>query len=75
MTSINKSFGDQCKCNHYEGEHQSIKKQASIESVTRDFSYIIPPGEWPSEFSRGKCNICNCIHFEPKKKKRWWGSK
>lgn len=66
-----KSFGEKCTCSHFENEHQSVKKMTSNESVTRDYSYIIAPAEFPLEFSRGKCKICDCSSFEPKKKK-WW---
>ena len=62
------SYGKKCKCGHFEGEHQSKKKSSSIESVTQDYAYIIPPAEFPSEFIRGPCRICNCNMFNPEKK-------
>ena len=71
-SSNNKPFGNKCKCTHFESQHQSIKKQASIKSVTQDFRYMIPPAEFYSEFTRGGCKICDCSGFEVQKKKNWW---
>ena len=60
-------FGEKCKCNHYESEHASVKKRNSIEALTQDYAYLIPPAEIPSQFTRGKCKICTCNEFLPKK--------
>ena len=67
----NKPFGNKCKCSHLESEHQSMEKKATVESATRDYSYIIAPAEFYPVHYRGECKICNCGSFEPKKKK-WW---
>ncbi len=65
-----KSFGDNCKCGHFESDHEGVKKKSTIESATRNYSFIIPPGDFPTESGRGKCNICNCTGFAAKKS--WW---
>ena len=67
-----KSFGDECKCGHFESDHKPVKKNPSIESVTKNYSFIMPPAGFPSEFGRDKCKICDCMEFVAKKKKRWW---
>ena len=65
-------FGKQCRCNHLESEHNAKKRIPSMESMTQDYRYIIPPAQPISEFVRTDCKICHCAEFDPKKKGWVW---
>ena len=67
-----KHYGKRCSCSHFESDHKATKAPATIDSVTKDFTYMIPPASFHPVLARGKCKVCDCIHFEPMKKKRWW---
>ena len=64
------SFGKKCSCGHFESEHDAERKTPSIQNITQNLRYIIPPPYAIDEVFRISCKYCHCNQFDPKKK-RW----